>query len=624
MELLRNIIFSSPDAKGRDRILHRIWIGLCLTGLGCCIGLLTLLLGATAYQKLPGLSLFLSYLRHPLLLCLNLLLPVALIWLFYFISGRAWIAYLGSATPCFLIALVNYYKIRLRGDPLLGADLLLVSEAGGIMGHYTFDITWVIALAAVCLIAGLLFSIFLIPGSIRNKKYRLSGALVCLAAILLSYFTLYTSPATYSKTANNEMINPWSDVELFVSKGLLYPFLYSTRDMFPQPPAGYEENSAKTLLESYQDADIPEEQKVDVMGVMLEAFCDLTDFPALANHPAVQQVYAPWHNLEAQSVYGNLLTNIFAGGTVDSEWCFLSGYSQYDQFRSATDSYVWYLRQQGYDALFHHPGYNWFYNRQNVNEYLGFQDSLFTDNCFGSMVDPTTAVYNSDSIVVDYLLEELAEKRESPLFSFSVTYQNHGPYSAAPSKEPKLTPDNTGWSEESCNILNSYLRGVEDTISNMERMLKELEAREKPVVAVLFGDHKPWMGNADSVYTEMGVGFDISTLDGFYNYYGTPYLIWANSAAKEVLGQSFSGEGGDFSPCFLMPKLFDMCGWEGPAFMQLSRQMREITPLIHARSLFLSDGLPTDTLGPEADQFYRNYLCAQYYREKKIDPSAEK
>jgi hypothetical protein len=96
------------------------------------------------------------------------------------------------------------------------------------------------------------------------------------------------------------------------------------------------------------------------------------------------------------------------------------------------------------------------------------------------------------------------------------------------------------------------------------------------------------------------------------------------SAAKEVLGQSFSGEGGDFSPCFLMPKLFDMCGWEGPAFMQLSRQMREITPLIHARSLFLSDGLPTDALSPEADQFYRNYLCAQYYREKKIDPSAEK
>lgn len=624
MKRLRNILFLSPDTQVRDRTLHRIWVVLCLTGLGCCIGLLTLLMGATAYQKLPGLALFRSYLHHPLLLFLNLLLPVVLIWLFYFLSGRAWMAYLGSASPCFLIALVNYYKIRFRGDPLLGADLLLASEAGGMMEHYTFDITWVIAAAAVCLLTGLLFSIFLIPGAMKHKKCRIIGTLTCMAVILGSYFTLYTSPATYSKTANDELINPWSDVELFVSKGVLYPFLYSTRDMFPQPPAGYEEKSAKTLLESYQDADIPEEQKVDVVGVMLEAFCDLTDFPALTDHTAVQQVYAPWHRLEEQSVSGNLLTNIFAGGTVDSEWCFLSGYSQYDQFRSPTDSYVWYLRQQGYDALFHHPGYNWFYNRQNVNEYLGFQDSLFTENCFGSMVDPFTAVSNSDSILVDYLLEELDEERDAPLFSFSVTYQNHGPYSAEPSKEPKLTPDNTGWSEESCNILNSYLRGVEDTISNMARMLEELETREDPVVVVLFGDHKPWMGNADSVYTEMGANFDISTLDGFYNYYSTPYLIWANSAAKEVLGQRFSGQGGDFSPCFLMPKLFDLCGWEGSAFMQLSREMREVTPLLHTRSLFLADGTVTDMLNPEAEEFYSDYLCAQYYREKKVDPTAEK
>lgn len=49
---------------------------------------------------------------------------------------------------------------------------------------------------------------------------------------------------------------------------------------------------------------------------MLEAFCDLTDFPALAEQPAVQAVYAPLHDLEEQSVSGDLLTNIFAGGTV--------------------------------------------------------------------------------------------------------------------------------------------------------------------------------------------------------------------------------------------------------------------------------------------------------------------
>lgn len=61
------------------------------------------------------------------------------------------------------------------------------------------------------------------------------------------------------------------------------------------------------------------------MGVMLEAFCDLTDFDALAGFDTVQEVYAPWHALEEQSLSGRLLTNIFAGGTVDTEWGFLTG-----------------------------------------------------------------------------------------------------------------------------------------------------------------------------------------------------------------------------------------------------------------------------------------------------------
>ena len=94
----------------------------------------------------------------------------------------------------------------------------------------------------------------------------------------------------------------------------------------------------------------------------------------------------------------------------------------------------------------------------------------------------------------------------------------------------------------------------------------------------------------------MGLTFDLGTLQGFYDYYATPYLIWANAAAKEILGDDFTGDGGDFSPCFLMPKVFDLCGWTGPAFMQLARQVREVTPLVHERGLYLYDGQITDAL----------------------------
>src|SRR5699024_5413512 len=99
-------------------------------------------------------------------------------------------------------------------------------------------------------------------------------------------------------------------------------------------------------------------------------------------------------------------------------------------------------------------------------------------------------------------------------------------------------------------------------------MVDELEAMDEPVVLVLFGDHKPWGGNGNSAYTGIGADFALSTLEGFYEYYSTPYLIWANSAAKEPLDRDFQGEGGDSSPCFLTTELFEPCGWTGPAFLQ--------------------------------------------------------
>lgn len=597
--------------------LRRAWLIFALTGLGCCVGALTLLYGAAAYIKLPGLALFRSYFHHPALLGLNLLPPVLLIWLFYFLTRRGWGAFLGSFLPCVAVAMVNYFKIRLRSDPFLAADLTLISEAGGIVGNYSLDVDWLTWLTLGALLAGLLFSVLLIPKWPRRGWGRAFAAASCAAVCAVSCASLFTNSDLYQSTDNSQYINPWSDVEVFVSKGCLYPFLYSMRDMFPAPPPGYDGAQAQALLGAFSDADIPADKQVSVMGIMLEAFCDLTDFDFMADHPDAARVYDPWHALAEQGVSGRLLTNIFAGGTVDSEWGFLSGYSQHDDFRRDTDSYVWYLRDQGYQTFFSHPGYGWFYNRQNVNDYLGFQDSWFTENHYGALVDPTSAIYHSDDILVRELLAQLTQRTaEGPCFSFSVSYQNHGPYESAYSAGVEyFTPANSGMAAESCHIWNNYLRGVDSTIQAMVQLTQGLEELDRPVVLVLFGDHKPWGGNGNSAYADMGLTFDLGTLQGFYDYYATPYLIWANSAAKEVLDSDFTGEGGDFSPCFLMPKVFDLCGWTGPGFMQLARQVREITPLVHERGLYLSGGQITDALPQGQQDSVDRFLWAEYWRE---------
>ena len=70
-----------------------------------------------------------------------------------------------------------------------------------------------------------------------------------------------------------------------------------------------------------------------------------------------------------------------------------------------------------------------------------------------------------------------------------------------------------------------------------------------------------------------------------------------------------------------MPKVFDLCGWQGPGFMELSRQVRELTPLVHSQGLFLRDGALVTALGEEQDALVRAFLSAQYYRENEVDPT---
>jgi len=589
------------------------WRILALTGLGVCVGILSLILTSVAYMPLPAGALLKSYFTaNPLVAVVNCLPPVGLMWLGWFLTRRGWAAYLLGCVPCVAIGLVNYFKISLRSDPLLAKDVLLAAEAGGIMGGYELDFTPVLWACLGCALVGFVFAALFLPKSPMNWPERLFGLLSAAAILFSAMIGVFLGEGYGQKLTNNTFINQWSDVEVYVSKGAVYSFLHSARDMFPTPPAGYDPAAAEEIFLSYEDADIPEEKKVSVMAVMLEAFCDLTDFPALAGEEGVRELYAPWHELEENSVSGDLLTNIFAGGTVDSEWGFLTGYSSHADFRRPTNSFVWYLREQGYQTFGSHPGHGWFYNRQNVNEYLGFEEYWFTENHYGELVHPTAAIWNSDHILFPELVKQLKQRvQDGPCFSFSVSYQNHGPYDSTPVEEQ---PRVTCLDGESNNIFNHYLRGLGKTIAAVTDMVKELETMEEPVVMVLFGDHKPWAGNAESAYAAAGVSFDTSTVEGFYNYYSTPYLIWANPAAKAVLGQDLVGEGRDISPCFLMAELFDLCGWEGSGFLRLQRHVRDVTPLLHTQGLYWQSGL-TDDLSTTDAEIVEAYRWAEYFRE---------
>ncbi len=594
----------------RQRTAFWCWNALLTAGAAVGLGLASLLLATGTYS---ARVLFMDYLRHPALLALNLLPAVVLMALLYALTGRAWLAYLITALPVLGLSLGNYYKLTFRDDPVLASDLLILGEAGQMAGKYHLFLDLKIALALICAAAGGV-ALFLTARGRPRAAVRGGIAAAALAAAL-ALVPVYASDSIYNKNANVEHINQWSSTQQYVSRGLMYPFLHSVKGAMPNPPEGYSEKEAAALLARYEDADIPEDKKVNIVGVMLEAFADFSVYDQLELQ---KDVYGSYHALEAESYTGNLLTNIFAGGTVDTERAFLTGMAPDDiNYRSNTSSYVWYLKGQGYQTSGDHPSNDWFYNRLNVNSYLGFDRYRFSEDHYAAIAGADTAF---DNVFFHELTSSVVDQIQSgggPLFSFSVSYQGHGPYSEDICWWGGVDDfvGNHDLPQEQRTILANYLGSVMSTQYYLSEMVDVFRTMDEPIVVVAFGDHKPWLGNGSSVYNALGIDLSRYSQESFYNYWSTRYLIWANDAAKEVIGNDFVGEGPDVSPCFLMNVLFEQLGWEGDAYMRAVEECRRELPMIHRYGAYLTaDGEITMEPTGEQAELARRFHWLEYYR----------
>ena len=585
----------------------RPWLTLTLTLLsGVGVGLVSLLLALGPYP----LYMAKGYFARPLILLLNLLPPVLLTALFLALTGRSLPTFLLTAAVVLGFSVGNYYKLMFRDDPLLFVDLLLLKEAGNMAGKYNLFLDWKLILALLCVAGGSVILFFFA----RDKIGKRPRVLFCVLALAAGagLVPAYASDTVYNvHTAYYEYLESrWSSTQQYLAHGFVYPFLHSITDAVETPPEGYRKEEAAAMLAGYEDADIPEEKKVDVISIMLEAY---NDFSRLGVPGLNEEVYAYWHELESQSLSGDLVTNIFAGGTVDTERCYITGLSELGPFRSPTNSYAWYFREQGYRVEGDHPCFQWFYNRRNINENLGFEEYRFVENHYEAVTGDRPG---TDGEFFSYLIphyQDFIAENDQPYFNFSVTYQGHGPYDTQQLWWGDGWVERGNLSETEYNILNNYFGSIHNTNENLKTLVDSLRESDRPAVLVLFGDHNPWLGDGNSVYHSLGIDLNFDTEAGFRNYYSTRYLIWANDAAKEALGRDFSGEGPAIGPYFLMNQLFEACGWTGPAYLQATNGVATQVPVVHATGRYLERGTVTDSLTPEGEALVRDYRILQYY-----------
>ena len=577
VHVFRGHAYATAGRCRAAQFVYGLFTFIVLLALGVFLGLVGLYLGTTSFSE----TIFPEILARPGTALLNIWPAILLIFLLYFIFNRVWFSFALTALATLLLSLANWFKLAARTDPFMPSDLRTAGDLFSFLPRSFSEVgveVWVCL--GLCLIAGILAAL-LVRSRIVSSKLRFCGLFAVICLIIFSYFTLYTNDSIYASAA--EPTAPGEETLAYVSRGCQYPFLHSANTSSVSAPAGYDRYKTLAAFSRYVTEDIPADDKVSVVFVMLESFSDLSELDCL---DMTIDVYRPLHMLQKDSVRGSLVSDVFAEETAITEREVLTGNLDGAPYRSDASSYARFFNRQGYATEYYADSPARLYNRANVAEYLGFAESGFNEN----------GGAGSNAAFFDGVRTRFEQHVSSgtPYFGFSV-----GRVAASPRDGRTFIAPGT-MTEEQLDAINGYLGGVETTVLEIADLADWFDTREEPVVLVVFGDRLPDLG--EEVYAAMGANVSPEKADGFLKRYSVPYVIHANRAAKYVLNVGFSGEAETISPCFLMGELFRQTGWGGTAYMKVAGELTDRVSVIHPTARFIEDGEVVAELSDEAAQ----------------------
>jgi hypothetical protein len=250
------------------------------------------------------------------------------------------------------------------------------------------------------------------------------------------------------------------------------------------------------------------------------------------------------------------------------------------------------LNRLGFRSEFMHPGFDWFYNRQNVYRHLGFERLMFLDEFEGM---PTRSGYVSEYATITRLLEMFSQHRENfpsqPYFHFCVTIQNHGPYidKFLWDEDPATVPNfNTTLDllDADINALSNYFHGIVDADVELRRLTDYLNALPEPVVLVYYSDHLPAFNLRiyDALLPDVHVP---GSFEDMTRLFTVPFLIWFNHDALELYGVAHpnelicSDEELLFTASFLGAFVMEMLGFTNLSpFWDFNTEVRRLFPVM--------------------------------------------
>lgn len=453
-----------------------------------------------------------------------------------FISGRSYISGWITAFGVLFLLTVNYYKLQFRNTPLLPWDFALASEAASVVAGFELKIYPVIVAA---IIAAVIAAVLLTRTERRffTKKFRLwlrLPAAVISAGLLCFFVSCYYIDF-------NRTINMFSVKELYENEGFINAFVKCTRYLLPmEEPEGYSEETMSALAqEIYAAADGAQgSEKPNIILIMSESFWDIERIDKLKIN---EEMFPTYRKLQSESLTGELLTNVFGGGTVNSEFEAITGFSvgylpkEYMPYQRCMRKDMFsinsYLKSIGYDSTAIHPFEATNYNRNVAYDYFGFDKKIweadFDENC------DRMRGYVSDKALVEKIIAEYEEHNstsDAPWFNLSVTMQNHGGYWGSSIDEGKeLDIDLSEYEESSQDSIRDLAIGLHYADLALGELIDYFENQSEPTVIIMFGDH---MSDAGPIGITLLGQSDMpesdSSDENVYARHRVPFMAWSN------------------------------------------------------------------------------------------------
>lgn len=542
------------------------------------------------------------------------------------ITGKNYISFTILSVVSVIFLTVNYFKLQFRNMPFLPWDFLQAKVAATVIDKFKLTVP-------IAIIIGILLiaAVFIFLYVKRKKEPNTPGIItrivvLCSVACLFCFFMV--------NFLFNVTVNLFDAKNFYLERGFVGAFFENMQYLKPiEAPENYSEETMQGILNEInsQFTEDSDGNKPNIIVLMSESFWDITRVKELNFG---EEIFPTYKKLKDTSVTGELLTNVYGGGTVNSEFEALTGFSvaylpnEYMPYQRCMRQNFFsvnsFLKSKGYDSLAIHPFEKTNYNRNTAYEYFEFDKTLWEED-FDEDADRMRG-YISDHALTEKIISEYEKHRQesnSPWFNLSVSMQNHGAYWDILIDEGKnLDIDVSAFDEETQGSIKDLAIGLHYADLALGELIDYFKTVDEPTVIIMFGDHMTNAGPIGETLLDqsslLGENYNLSaagkgvqgkTEHGILEQRRVPFMAWSNY-------ESVQKDCGIISVTQLLPTVFSEYDIAMPKYFEYLKNSQEIYPACASNIFIDKEGnckFVSDMNEEEKKQYDENWLIEYDY-----------